>query len=278
MEEFRSYLKDIEGFPDFREDPGGVSASVEKMRDGDKKAALSLIESTLKYIVELATAHCRRWGAWQNQLDLVQEANTEVSEKIKDYDPAEASLKDFISYRSYIAFVRFWYKSKAVHVTDHGRKIVKSLQRAHGELTVALGREPTLEELSERVGRDESEVYAMQKHPGVTVVGISTEGDDEADAKTINLDFLASTAFDPFPLIEATELRELLIDCLGETGADLLLAYFDLKTEGFRQLHFQIHGREISAVAARKAKERLLKKLKNCLRVKERFSGRGKTR
>lgn len=272
MDEFRSYLRDIKELPDFREDVARASELIGKMRDGDRGAALSLMESTLKYIVAVAANHCGRWKAWHHQEDLVQEANTEVLESIEEYDPAGSSLEAYIRFRSYVAFVRFWNKSKTVHVTDYGRKILKALWRAQAELTTVLDREPTLEELSQRVGMDESDVYSRQAHPGVTMVAIGVE-DDENIGGLVNLDSLISTEFDPLQMIDALELREVLVQCLGETNADLLLAYIESKSKGFRALYFQLRGREISAVAARKAKERLVKKLKKCPQAIERFFG-----
>lgn len=273
MDEFRSYLNGIKGFPDFREDPPGTSVLVKRMRGGDEEARLSLIESTLKYIAALAKAHCHRWNAWRHRLDLVQEANAEVSERIIEYDPAKASLTDFVRYRSHVAFVDFWYRSKAVHRTEYGRKIANGLQKVHEELRASLGREPTLEELSERVGRDQSEVHDMITHPAVEVVAIGEARYDENDGRVVNLDSIVFQEFDPFRRIEAAELREVMIDCLGAEDADLLLAYLLLKSDGFRHLYRRLRGREITADAARKAKERLLKKLMSCPRVKARLPG-----
>lgn len=277
MDDFRSYLKDIEDLPDFREDPTGTSELVRKMRDGDRESTISLFESALKCIVKLAASHCYKWNAWPSYRDLVQEANTEVWEKLDGYDPDKASLEDFISYRAHVAFVRFWRKSTTVHATDYGRKVYKKLQNEHAALTTALGRAPTLEELSERVGRDEAEVHAIQTLPAVAMFALDEAGDGENGDKAVNLDSLLSEEFDPFRHIGAIELREVLIDCLGEKEADLLLAYLNLKSAGFRNLYRQLYGKDISADAARKAKERLVKKLKQCPRAKNTLLNRGGT-
>jgi DNA-directed RNA polymerase specialized sigma subunit len=271
MDEISTYLKDIEGFPDFRDDPDGVAVLVKKMRAGDKKAELSLIESTLKYIAEVVNCHCHMWGAWQNRLDLLQEANTEISKKIAVYDPAKGSLKGFISFRSYVAFVRFWSKARVVNATEHGRKIINALQRALGDLSLELGREPTLEELSERLGMDESKVYALQNQPGVTVFGIGEDSEEENGMEVVSLESLTSPEFDPFRFIEAAELRETLIECLGEIDADLLLAYFESGSVGFRRLHLPLCRKNLSADGARKAKQRLFDRLKICPRAKDRL-------
>jgi DNA-directed RNA polymerase specialized sigma subunit len=270
MEEFRSYLKDIRQFPDFREQGSAVSTLVKKMNEGDNAAALSLIESTLKYILELSRNHCRQWNASQNLMDLVQEANIEVSEKIRKFDPSKAALKEFISFRCYVAFVGFWKKSKTVHLTDHGRKILKNLQRVQNELAVELGREPTLEELSTRMGADESQVYSLQSQSSVTMLAIRDQNEDESNHRAADLDAVGCIRFDPFQPLEANELRQILIACLEIKGADLLLASLD-GTRAFQSLYSQIYGKDISAAAARKQKERLLKKLKSCPEAKEKL-------
>jgi DNA-directed RNA polymerase specialized sigma subunit len=269
MDEIGNYLREIEGFPDFREDSARVSALVKKIR-GNNHAALLLVESTLKYIAELTTVHCRRWNAWPSYLDLVQEANTEVAEKIVKYEPGRGTFERFIRYRAQVAFIRFWHKAKTVHVTDYGRRIAKRLKDAQDELTAKLGREPALEELSEHLNMDEADVDAIRNVSGVNVLGISGDG-EEAGSAFVTLDSIGSEEFDPFARIEAAELRETLVECLGEEGADLLLTYLDSKSEAFRSLYFELYGIELTPDAARQAKHRLMIKLKNCVQFKDRY-------
>jgi DNA-directed RNA polymerase specialized sigma subunit len=270
MDEIGNYLREIKGFPDFREDSARVSALAKKVRGGDDRAALSLIESTLKYIAELTDAHCHRWNAWPSYLDLVQEANTEVAERIVKYELGRGVFKSFVWYRAQVAFIRFWHKAKTVHVTDYGRKIAKRLKEAHDELTAKLGREPTLEELSERLNMDEADVDAIRNISGVNVLGISDDG-EEAGGAFVTLDSIGSEDFDPFEHIQAAELRETLVECLGEENADLLLTYLDSGSEAFRSLYFELYGIELTPEAARQAKHRLMTKMKNCVQFKDRY-------
>lgn len=274
MDEFGSYLRDIRKFPDFREEGFAVSALVQKIKTDDSAAKLALIESTLKYVVELAKSHCRQWNAWKNLMDLIQEANMEVSEKIEDFDESKGPLKAFIHYKCYIAFVNFWRKSKTVHFTDYGRKILKSLQQAQTEMTKDLGREPTLEELSARIGRDEAQVHVLQSQGDGIMVSIQDHEDEDGNRGAIDLNSLPWTEFDPFRSLQATELRQILIDCLGVAKADLLLTSFD-GTGAFQTLYRQTFKKDITAVAARKTKERLLKKLIACPEAREKLFGGG---
>jgi RNA polymerase sigma factor (sigma-70 family) len=264
MDEFGTYLTEIEGFPDFRDDPDRVSALVKRMREGDEKAKLSLIESTLKYIVELANAHCRKWGVWQSRQDLVQEANTEVLKNIERYDPTKKSLKDFISFRAHISFIRFWHKSKSVHITDYRRKILNNIERVRRDLTSSLGHPPTLEEISERLGKDESEVDGGPKRP--TIVEIDKVSED--DGQGFDVASLTAEESDPLKIIQSVELREILIACLSEEDADLLVAYYESGTDGFRRAHLQQRRGSISAVSARQKKRRLMVRLKDCLKAR----------
>lgn len=268
MEEFRRYLKNIGHFPDFREEGFCVSALVEEIRKGKKEAASSLIESTVNYIAELAQSHCRQWNAWPHLMDLIQEANMEVSEKIENFDPSKGAFKSFVAYRSYVAFVRFWQNSKLVHVTEHGRKIMKHLQKVQSDLELELGREPTLSELSSRVGRDESQVYALQTPGGTTMLPLPEFDFGELG----NIDFISyrRTEVDPLQALEATEIHKVLVECLGPQNADLLLTSFD-GTDAFQSLYHQMYGEQLSAAAARKRKERLLEKLRACPQAKEKL-------
>jgi DNA-directed RNA polymerase sigma subunit (sigma70/sigma32) len=279
MNEFRSYLKAIAEFPDFRDGDICVSALVERMRSGDKEvekdAELALIESTLRYIAELTTGHCHKFGLWENYLELLQEANLEVMRMIAHFDPAKGPLEKFVGFRADAAFKNFWHKTGTVHLTHHGRKILNSVRREQTGMIAELGREPTLGELSKRLGRREAAVYELLQRPGVRIVDVDEQRDDEDGARVFKLDSYVSAEFNPLRLPDALELREILIDCLGEDGADLLLAYSEAKTDGFRQVYFEIHHAEISAAAARKAKQRLWQKLKNCPQAKEALFDRG---
>ncbi len=276
MDDMRFYQKALERYPDFRVEPNIASVLVEQMKNGDEKAKLSLVESTLKYIAELAASYCRKWCVWPHYPDLVQEANTEIAEKIDRYDPALGHLKKYIEYLSGIAFLRFWHRATIVHRTDHGRKILSILRRAREELTARLGREPTLAELSEYTDREESDIAKLLNN--VTVVEISEHAKEgEHNGKAANHNSILAEELDPFQNVAAAELRELLIECLGVAEADLLLTYFDSGTGGFRSLYLQIHRKPIGADAARKAKERMVKKLKDCLRKKGKLLAGGET-
>jgi DNA-directed RNA polymerase specialized sigma subunit len=276
MDEFRTYLEQIGEFPDFREDPPRTSALLKRIKNGDQTATLSLMESALKYILALTASHSKRWSAWQNFSDLLQEANTEILETIENYDPAVGSLEAYIRRRSYFAFVRFWNKSKTVHVTDYGRKMLKNLQLASESLAASLQRQPTLEELSEHLDKDEPHVSEILARPGVIMIDLDSD-EGQNGAGVINLDTLSSPECDPLKSIEVLELRELLVKCLKDKDADLLLAYYD-STTNFRELYLQLRAKEISPVAARKVKERLLKKLRKCLEARELLFNRGGVR
>jgi RNA polymerase sporulation-specific sigma factor len=268
MSDFRSYMEGIKGLPDLPEDCAKLRALVEKMRDGDKGAVVSLIESSLKHIAKRTGAECRRWNAWIHFLDLVQEANAEVVEKISGYDPDKACLKKFINFRASVAFKRYWHEKEPVHFTDYWRKITKTLRRTQEELTKALGRNPTTKELSEHLGMDESEVYAVQEHSKVTIIEIDKAVEDDNDSEALIHNLLISIESDPFQLAEAIELRERLVECLGVIDADLLLTYLDYGADSFRSAYSQAHKKEITEDNARKIKSRWVQKVKEYLRVK----------
>jgi len=261
MEEFRIYLKHIEGYPDFRDDPAGASELVEAMRSGSDAATLALIESGLRLIAELTAAHCRKWNAWTNYFDLVQQANTEVSERMHSYDPSKATLESFVSYRTRMAFIDFWKNASVVHVTDHYIQLLRALKHAQAELTIELGREPTPRELAEALCKDEAAVQVIQTGR-VRIVGI-TDQEEETDRGMVSIRSIPAPQ-DLLREIEASELQDILNRCLEIQEADLLLSVVD-GTESFRRGLARSRGHEVSDAAARQAKRRLLRKLRECL-------------
>ena len=96
MSSYRQFLEDIRQFPDFRDDPKLAMDRVLKMQAGDRESESNLIASVLKYVVELASAHCQTWDAWANREDLIQEASKVISARISKFNPEKASLEDFV--------------------------------------------------------------------------------------------------------------------------------------------------------------------------------------
>jgi len=131
-----------------------------RARAGDQRASKKLIERNLRLVVSVAK---RYRGMGLPFEDLIQEGNIGLMKAVEKFDPDRGFR--FSTYAT-------WWIRQAVQraVTDKGRTIRVSVQmserirkatRTSNELSAALGREPTDEEIAERLGWTLDEVWAV---------------------------------------------------------------------------------------------------------------------
>ena len=138
-------------------DKGGLLTHEEEIdlskraKAGDRKARQRLIEKNLRLVVSVAKKY-RGYGLPFE--DLIQEGNVGLMKAIEKYDPDRGYR--FSTYAT-------WWIRQAVQraVADKGRTIrlpvhigekVRKMARAYNELSAELEREPTDEEVAERLG------------------------------------------------------------------------------------------------------------------------------
>jgi RNA polymerase primary sigma factor len=122
-----------------------------RVRSGDKKAREKLIEKNLKLVVSIAKKY-RGMGLPFG--DLIQEGNIGLMKAAEKYDPERGWR--FATYAT-------WWIRQAVQraVADKGRTIripvhmgekMRKMARVYNELSAELARDPTDEEVAERIG------------------------------------------------------------------------------------------------------------------------------
>jgi RNA polymerase primary sigma factor len=131
-----------------------------RARAGDQRASKKLIERNLRLVVSVAK---RYRGMGLPFEDLIQEGNIGLMKAVEKFDPDRGFR--FSTYAT-------WWIRQAVQraVTDKGRTIrvsvhmserIRKATRTSNELSAALGREPTDEEIAERLGWTLDEVWAV---------------------------------------------------------------------------------------------------------------------
>jgi DNA-directed RNA polymerase specialized sigma subunit len=238
MDAFKNILEQIEKFDDFRDDPERTALLVARMRTGDRDAEWELVLSTLRFVVWLARAHCRRVKALPDLSDLIQEGCKRVLIEIRGFDPAKSSLKDFIRFRVKFAFIDYFYAAKAINKTGYRRQFERIVRRAREKLEEALGREPTVRELAQQLEMGEGKLAAFFAQGVISFVDIGEPEEEDGRARRPMVD-PPSDDSTPFDLAKLAETPDIAERCLGRKDAELLLTYIVYGVEAFRDLYFK---------------------------------------
>jgi RNA polymerase primary sigma factor len=239
-----------------------------RIKVGDNSARDLLITSNLRLVVSIAKKYTSRTRI--PLLDLIQEGNTGL---IKAVDKWDYSL----GYK-FSTYATWWIKqsiSKAI--ADHSRAIrlpahiieqLSKLGKAEKELYQELRREPTADEIAQRMGLPKDKVRELQaivKEP----VSIDQSINDEDDA-TLG-DLVADESIeDPVESIhneEVTKRVSEILSTLDGREADILCRRYGIGRR-YPQTLDEI-GKEygLSKERIRQIEEKALKKLRNPMRA-----------
>ncbi len=157
-----------------------------RAKAGDERARQRLIEKNLRLVVSVAKKY-RGYGLPFE--DLIQEGNIGLMKAVEKYDPDRGFR--FSTYAT-------WWIRQAVQrsVIDKGRTIrvpvhmaerIRKMGRAFGELLSEYGRDPTEEEIAERLGWSVEEVRAATRAtPDATSLN-KTLGAEEGAAELMDI-------------------------------------------------------------------------------------------
>ncbi len=133
----------------------------ESIRQGDSEALKRLIEANLKFVVSYVKKYS---GMGLSLLDLINEGNLGLIEAAKRYDP-EKNVK-FISYAVWwirqAVFHALTRNSRIYHIPQKISDQVSEMKKVRAQLKKKLGRNPTREEIAERMGISITDIEDME--------------------------------------------------------------------------------------------------------------------
>ncbi|MDD8026963.1 MAG: RNA polymerase sigma factor RpoD/SigA [Acidobacteriota bacterium] len=145
----RRYLEEISKFPLFGEKEEKEMG--QRIHQGDAEALRRLIESNLRFVVSYVK---RYQGMGLGLLDLIHEGNLGLIEAARRFDP-KRNVK-------FISYAVWWIRQAVIHALTQSQRIahvpqklsdqILQMKRKAIQLKSELDRDPTREEIAERMG------------------------------------------------------------------------------------------------------------------------------
>ena len=263
----RMYLKEIGKVPLLTAEQEQDLA--QRMLDGDEDAKAQLIEVNLRLVVSIAK---RYLGRGMQFLDLIQEGNLGLIKAVDKFDHS----KGF----KFSTYATWWIRqaitraiadqARTIRIPVHMVETINRLVREQRALIQELGREPTVEEIAERMNLPVEKVREIQK---ISQEPVSLEKPIGEEEDSHLGDFIPDDdAMSPADQVAYTLLKEQLLDAMKSLTAreeKVLRLRFGL--DDGRQRTLEEVGREFNVTRERirQIEAKALRKLRHPSRSKK---------
>ena len=174
----RMYLKEIGKVPLLSPDEEKIYAV--RMKNGDENAKNKIVEANLRLVVSIAKKHVGKGMAF---LDLIQEGNLGLMKAVDKFDP-EKGYK-------FSTYATWWIRqaitraiadqARTVRIPVHMVETIHKVSRISRQLLQELGREPTPEEIAEKIDMTPEKVRDTMKY-ALEPVSLETPIGEEEDS------------------------------------------------------------------------------------------------
>ena len=205
----KMYLKDIGKVPLLQ--PEEEKELARRMMEGDEEAKRLLSESNLRLVVSIAK---RYMGRGMHFLDLIQEGNLGLMKAVETFD----YQKGF----KFSTYATWWIRqaitraiadqARTIRIPVHMVETINKQIRESRKLLQELGREPTVEDIAERMNISPERVMEIQKIAQDPVSLETPIGEEEDSLLSDFIEDEDSTA--PTDAVSFTMLKEQLIGVL----------------------------------------------------------------
>lgn len=155
----KHYLEEIAKFPALTEED--EKRLGERIRQGDREALQSLVQSNLKFVVSYVKKYR---GMGLGLLDLIDEGNVGLIEAARRFDPTKGVR--------FVSYAVWWIRQAIIHaLTLYSRAYaipqkladqISLMKKKTAELKADLGREPNREEIARAMGLTETDVEDLE--------------------------------------------------------------------------------------------------------------------
>lgn len=191
----KQYLREIGRYDLLTEDE--VKTLFKRIEAGDKAAHDVVVEHNLRLVVKYAKSIKKAYRAEEPIMDLVQAGNIGLMRAVDKFEVDKGyAFSTYASWWIKQSIIRHIFDNESsIRVPVHMSERFVSLSRAIRNFQEENGREPTFEELSERVNITKKE-YEVFKSLDRNVISLNTVINEESDTEII--DFIPCTeAADP---------------------------------------------------------------------------------
>ena len=156
----RQYLKEIGRIPLL--DSEGERELAERMLNGDEEAKMRLVESNLRLVVSIAKKYL---GRGMYFLDLIQEGNLGLMKAVEKFDYTKGY--------KFSTYATWWIRqaitraiadqARTIRIPVHMVETIHKVTKYSRQMLQELGREPTAEEIGDKIGMSADKVREILK-------------------------------------------------------------------------------------------------------------------
>ncbi len=262
----RMYLKEIGTVPLLNADEEMELAK--RKADGDEAAKDRLIEANLRLVVSIAK---RYTGRGMSFLDLVQEGNLGLIKGVEKFDYTKGyKLSTYATWWIRQSVTRALAdQARTIRIPVHMVETINKMSKMQRKLTLELGYEPSVSELSEALEMSEEkvmEIMQIAREPASLETPIGEEDDSNLG------DFVAdNNVVTPEGNVESVMLREHIDALLGdlkERERQVIVLRFGLEDGHPRTLEEVGKEFNVTRERIRQIEAKALRKLRNPVRSK----------
>lgn len=146
-----------------------------KIKNNDEAARQAMINANLRLVVNIAKRYSNRGFL---VLDLIEEGNIGLMKAVETFDPAEeCRFSTYATWRIKQTIRRaIAYKAKSIHIPSYMNELITSWKECRRQLGQELNREPSADEISEKLGiSNKKKLYILQALNSASVVSSDSE-------------------------------------------------------------------------------------------------------